>query len=430
MKQPVFALVDCNNFFVSCEQVFRPDLANQPVAVLSNNDGCIVARSDEAKQLGIPMGAPEFKYRSVLRQNQVQMFSANFPMYGEFSRRIVDILSRFTPYIEVYSIDESFLEVSSLLIPDYELWAKQVRSSILKELGIPVSIGIATSKTLAKAATEMAKSNLRHGGVFSFVGQSRQQTRLALSELPVEDIWGIGRRLAPKLRQLNIKNAAELSAVTTGWAKQNLSVKGERLVRELQGQSCYGLSRSSVDDGQKSIAATRSFGRTVRAQYELEIAIASFTARAAVRLRRKHQIASAVTVFINTNFGYKQQWNPSFSHQLSYPTADTSVLIEAAIKGLERVYNPDFGYRRAGVILHGLLPETAQQTTMSQSGQGQRLSRRDKMMTVMDQINQRYGTSTLKTAAEGAKKAERWHSKRELRSPGYTYNWDEIAVIR
>lgn len=430
MKSPVFALIDCNNFFVSCERVFRPDLQDKPVAVLSNNDGCIVARSEEVKRLGIPMGAPEFKYRPVLRQNRVELFSGNFSLYGDFSRRVVEVLENYTPYIEVYSVDESFLEVGSLLIGDYNQWAQAVKADIYRQTGIPVSIGVAPSKTLAKAGAELAKHDPSLRGTFSFIGPSEQEKGKALANLPVEDIWGIGRRLAPKLRQNQIRTAADLSGVSPKWAKQHLTVRGERLVRELQGQSCYGLSQSGVEEGQKSIAATRSFGHTIRAIHDLETAMASFAARAAARLRKKHQIAGAVMTFLSTSKGADEPFHPSASRRLAYPTSDTSVLVADALEVLRIIYDERYGYRKAGVVLLGLLPESAQQTTFAQRDRQTELTRRDVLMKTVDKINAKYGTKTIRTAAEGAKTNERWHSKRERRSPAYTTSWNELATIK
>lgn len=434
MVKPVFVLIDCNNFFVSCERVFRPDLADKPLAVLSNNDGCIIARSNEVKKLGIPMGAPEFKWRSVLSKNDVTLFSANFLFYGDFSRRVVDILSAVTPQIEVYSVDESFLETGSLLIKDYATWGRQLRRDIMKQIGIPVSIGIAPSKTLAKAATDYAKKEEGTEGVVAIQENSAVRPSVlspskVLSSLPIEGVWGVGWRLAPQLRRFGLRTAQDLSEVAPAWARQHLTIRGERMVRELKGESCIPLSDEGLDHAQKSLAVTRSFGHNLRAVHELEKAVATFATRAATKLRRKDQIAAAMAVFISTGAHAPTQFRPSTLVQLEYPTNDTSQLVGAAIKGLERIYDNNFAYRKAGVILTDLRPSFAQQTTFSQRDQADKLVARDQLMASIDAVNRKYGTDTLKTARQGAKNKEKWQSRRELVSPSYTTKWAEIAVL-
>ena len=428
--KPIFALVDCNNFFVSCERVFRPDLIDKPVAVLSNNDGCVVARSNEVKALGIPMGAPQFQYRDVLRANKVELFSANFPLYGDFSRRVVETLKSFTPNIEVYSIDESFLEVGSLLIDNYQQWAQNISQTVFKQTGIPVSVGVATSKTLAKAATEIVKKNPQIKGGLSLEGLSPKDIHRWLDKLPVQDVWGIGRRLGPKLNRLGVRTASDLSQVGPKWAKQQLTVIGERTVRELKGEACFALSRERVDSGQKSLAVTRSFGRAMRSAHQLESAVASFATKASARLRRKHQIAAALVVFIRTGVGAKKPYSVSTLVKLEYPTADTSRLTEAAIQGLGRIYNPNHAIKKAGVILVDLLPKNAQQMTLSQQDKLDDLEKSDRLMQTFDKLNERYGTRVLKTASEGPPVKSKWLSLRKNVSPQYTTSWTQIATIK
>lgn len=434
MNKPVFVLIDCNNFFVSCERVFRPELANKPVAVLSNNDGCIVARSNEVKALGIPMGAPEFKWREVLRQNDVTLFSANFLLYGDFSRRVVDVLSRITPQMEVYSVDESFLEVSTLLIDDYAQWGRQLRQTILREIGIPVSIGIAPSKTLAKAATDYAKQIPSTQGVTVLAKTTGNDLSIldrqtVLAALDLEDVWGVGRRLGPKLRQFGLRTALDLAKVSPGWARQHLTIKGERMVRELNGESCFLLTKEGLDHEQKSLAVTRSFGHNLRAMHELEKAVATFATRASTKLRRKSQIAGSMVVYLSTGVGVPRQAHPSTHVRLEYPTNDTSQLVSSAIEGLSRIHDPNFGYRKAGVILLDLKPATAQQLTFAQRNHRKSLLARDRLMATVDGLNRRYGTDTLKTARQGAKDKELWQSLRQRVSPAYTTRWAEIRVI-
>lgn len=434
MNKPTFVLIDCNNFFVSCERVFRPELANKPVAVLSNNDGCIVARSNEVKALGIPMGAPEFKWRDVLRQNDVTLFSANFLLYGDFSRRVVDILSRITPQMEVYSVDESFLEVSSLLIDDYAQWGRQLRQTILREIGIPVSVGIASSKTLAKAATDYAKQIPATKGIVVLTETTKGDSSVldrstVLAALDLEDVWGVGRRLGPKLRQFGLRTALDLAKVSPGWARQHLTVKGERMVRELNGESCFPLTKEGLDHEQKSLAVTRSFGHNLRAIHELEKAVATFATRASTKLRRKNQIAGGMVVYLSTGVGATKRFHPSTLVRLEYPTNDTSQLVAAAVDGLGRIHNPDFAYRKAGIILVDLRPANVQQTTFAQRDQRESLLARDRLMATIDTLNRKYGTDTLKTARQGVKDKELWQSLRRRVSPAYTTRWAEIRVL-
>lgn len=427
--KPVFALVDCNNFFVSCERVFRPDLKDKPVAVLSNNDGCFVARSQEVKALGIPMGAPQFKYRNVIAAYRVQLFSANFSLYGDFSRRVVEVLKSFTPYIEVYSVDESFLELGSLLIPDHQVWAEELSAAVLKRTGIPVSVGVATSKTLAKAATELVKQGQGQAGALSLVESSTQVRRGALSQLPIEDVWGIGQRLGPKLKGLGVRTAHDLSTVSPKWAKQQLTVRGERTVRELKGEACFELAQETVDSGQKSLAVTRSFGRAMRSMHQLESAVASFAAKASARMRRKRQIAGALAVFIRSGVGAAQQFAVSTLVKLEYPTADTSRLTSAAIAGLEAIYREEYAVKKAGVILVDLRPASAQQMTLKQQSDPDSLDKSDRLMSALDAINEKYGTRVLKTASEGPPDKTQWLSLRQNVSPQYTTKWTDLAAI-
>lgn len=420
--KPVFALVDCNNFFVSCERAFRPDLWAKPVVVLSNNDGCIVARSNEVKALGVPMGVPYFKVRDVLAQHKVTLFSGNFALYGDFSQRVVQILQGASPDIEVYSVDESFLEISHLPIKDYAAWGRELRDKIFKWTGLPVSVGIAPSKTLAKAAADFAKKNDGQRGAFSVVGDAQKQIEL-LRWLPVQDVWGVGRKTAPKLQARGVSTAYDLARTSVPWAMENLSIRGARTVRELNGESCYGLDNTS--ESQQSIARTRSFGHNIRNYYELEGAVATFAAQASAKLRHQGEVAGAVMTFLRTSRHTEVQGGGSQLIKLMQPTADTGPIIAAALQGLRQVYDSEFGYKKAGVVLVGL--RTAQQLAL-QSNPHQ-LERRDNLMQAVDAVNQRFGTRLVRHASEHLD-AHAWHSKRELRSQAYTTNWRELRVVK
>jgi DNA polymerase V len=299
----------------------------------------------------------------------------------------------------------------------------------LQQTGIPVSVGVAPTKTLAKAAVGYAKSHPETGGTLNLQTLSRAERLAKLDELPINEVWGIGRKLGPKLNSFGLRTAGDLARVSPKWARQHLTVRGERTVRELKGESCFVLTIDSLDHEQKSLAVTRSFGRNLRAIHELEKAVATFATRAAARLRRKHQITGALAVFIRTGVGAAQPFGQSTLVRLAYPTNDTSRLVAAALEGLEGIYNPNHAYRKAGVILVNLLPEMAQQTTFEQTGQAERLSQRDELMSAIDHLNQKYGTDTVKTASQGARDKELWTSQRKRVSPAYSTSWNDIPVI-
>lgn len=427
----IFALVDCNNFFVSCERVFRPDLWNRPVVVLSNNDGCIVARSNEVKQMNVPMGSPLFKVRDILKANNVTLFSGNFALYGDFSQRVVQILQANCPIVEVYSVDESFLEISTLGITDYHTWAAQLRAQILQYTGIPVSVGVAPTKTLAKAAAEFAKKTFLSDGVHVLCdddkitkSDAQQRRKDLLNWLPVGDVWGIGRRTAPALRQCGISTAQHLIEVSDKWAQKQLSITGARTVLELRGESCIPLMRH---EPQKSIASTRSFSHTVCNYYELESAIATFAARAAAKLREQNEVSGAILVFLRTTKGFVDTRGASIVVQMHQPSADTGWIISAALKGLSAIYNPDLAYKKGGIVLLDLAPTTAWQMSLLDQNPNQ-LDRQVALMSAVDGINQKYGTRLVYHGSEqilGAK----WQSRSQLRSPAYTTSWQSLPRV-
>lgn len=420
-KKPVFALVDCNNFFVSCERVFRPDLWDKPVAVLSNNDACIVARSNEVKEMGVPMGAPLFKVKHLMK-GDVTLFSANFRLYGDFSQRVVRILTSMAPKIEVYSVDESFLEISSLPLDDYQEWAEELRACILQWTGIPVSVGVAPTKTLAKAASEYAKKTPSSSGAFVVTDSNREDL---LRWLPVRDVWGVGRALAPKLSQRGVSTAFDLTQVSEVWAQQQMSIRGLRTVKELKGESCLPLE--SEAEPQQSIARTRSFGHNVRDYYQLEGAVATFAAQAAVKLRAQNEIATGVMVFARTPHSFEGGRGSSTVVRLGQPTSDTGELITAALRGLQAIHDPDFAYRRAGVALIGLVSKEVWQLSLLQDSSG--LDKRTALMQSVDQLNAKYNTRLVRHGSEHLELTG-WHSSHKLRSPAYTTSWNDLPVVR
>lgn len=421
--KPIFALIDCNNFFVSCERVFRPDLWYRPVVVLSNNDSCIVARSNEVKALGVPMGAPYFKVRDALTRNNVTLFSGNFSLYGDFSQRVVHILQDACPDVEVYSVDESFLEISRLPIKNYEQWGCELAARIFKFTGIPVSVGIAPSKTLAKAAADFVKKSGAQNGAYSVAGGDAKREQL-LKWLPLAGVWGVGWRTAPKLQAQGLQNAYALSRVSDGWALKQLGVRGLKIVRELRGQSCYGLENTG--EPQKSIERTRSFGHNIRNYYELEGAVATFAAQAAAKLRAQGEIASGVLTFLRTP-KHADNWRGISQIATFHPaTADTGAIIAAALNNLARIYDSDFAYQKAGVALFGLHPAGARQLAFTDDPAG--IDRQQNLMQTVDDINARFGARLVRHASEHIENTS-WHSRRERRSPAYTTSWAELRAV-
>lgn len=423
-RRPVFALVDCNNFFVSCERVFRPDLWRKPVAVLSNNDGCIVARSNEVKALGVPMGVPVFKVRDTLEANSVTLFSGNFSLYGDFSQRVVGLLQAACPVVEVYSVDESFLDVSTLDIADYEQWARELGQKILQWTGIPVSIGVAPTKTLAKAAAEFAKKNSSLNGAYSVIDPVRREQ--LLEWLAVGDIWGVGRRSVPKLRQVGIATANQLVKASDGWVQSTLSIRGLKTVKELRGEPCFEVD--IAEEPQQSIARTRMFGHIVRSYHELEGAIATFAAQAAVRLRSQQEVAGSVAVFVRTAKQYADRTYKGTVVPLAQPSADTGAVIEAALQGLQRIYDPELGYKKGGVVLMNLKPADAQQLSWLGDAPS-RLDQQTDLMRAVDQLNKKFGVRMVRHASEHPERTQ-WHSRHDRRSPGYTTSWHGLRAVR
>lgn len=416
-----YALVDCNNFFVSCERIFRPDLELRPVAVLSNNDGCVVARSNEVKALGVPMGVPLFKIKPTVRDNGVELFSANFELYGDISQRIVQVLRTVTPRVEVYSIDESFLEVEQLHVKDWAAWARELRERVWREIGVPVSIGLGPTKTLAKVASTYAKT---HGDGVSVV-DSEATRRQLLGDLPVEEVWGIGWRTAPKLSEAGISTALSLAEAPDGWLRQQFSITGLKTIDELRG--IPRLSFGDKSEQRKTIVRSRSFGHRVRDYYQLESAVATFAARAAAKLRAQGSVCGGVVTSISTGSHAAQVRRASHKVTLAEMTADTGHLIAAALEGLMRIYDDGFAYQKAGVEFVDIVDESAWQLALLDpdiNRQG-----RQRLMSEMDRLNKKFGAGTLWHASEKAAN-QSWQSKRERRSPRYTTQLSELPVLK
>ena len=416
----MFALVDCNNFYVSCERVFQPSLNHKPVVVLSNNDGCIVARSNEAKALGIPMGAPLFQYRSCILQHQVKVFSSNYTLYGDMSQRVMGLLKEVCINMECYSIDEAFLTLPTMRDAEYFEWSKRTRSMILQYLGIPVSIGVAPSKTLSKMAAKLAKKNMM--GV-SVLTQSHQWDMI-LNHWPVNEIWGISRGFSKRLAKLNIYTAAQLQQAPAKQIRRHLGVLGQRIIFELNGTPCYGLSQIQP---KKSIMVSRSLPTPLADHQMLSQVLSGYVHRAAEKLRQQDDTASLLSVWIRTNrFSLQQPQDvASMAIQLPQATADTSHLIRAAKAALNILYKPGYHYHKVGVMLTGFSNQVQQASFLADTRFEHHDSRR--LMQLIDQVNSHMGKQTVYFAAQG--QPQRWRGRSEQASPRYTTHWQELMTV-
>ena len=420
MRDKVFALIDCNAFYVSCERVFNPKLNNRPVVALSNNDGCIISRSKEAKALGIKMGVPLFKVKDIVEKEKVVVFSSNYTLYADMSRRVMNIISSSSPYTEIYSIDEAFVELSSLPI-DYESYAHQLRQTILQHTGIPVSIGIASTKTLAKVANHKAKKDDSLNGVCSLVNYNNIDQILELTE--VGDVWGVGRRLSKKLINHGIHNAKLLKNCSDSWIRKMMSVNGLKTITELRGISCIPLEEYSMT--RKSCCTTRSFGKLLTNLEDIEQAVTTFARRAAERIRSESLAASCVSVFVRTNpFDKKSAYySNAASRTLSHPTHDSITIIETALLLTKRIFKNNYQYKKAGVLLSGLCDDSEIQETLFEKNYNQNSD----LMSAIDAINYRYGRDTLQMASEC--KVGNWKQKRENCTRNYTTQIDRLLLV-
>jgi DNA polymerase V len=419
------AIVDCNSFYASCEQVFRPDWKGKPIIVLSNNDGCIIARNDEAKQLGIAMGGPFFKAKDEIKAKHIIVCSSNYALYGDLSRRVMETLLYFCPEIEVYSVDEAFLDIESIPQNQRKDYAITIKNTVFQWTGMPVSIGIATTKTLAKVANRICKKQkAKHNGVFLL--DSENEIREALMNTSVEDVWGVGRNNSKKLRFWGIDTALKLSEKDTAWARKHLGgVVGVRLINELNGIPCIELGEGL--DVKKMIASTRSFGKPVTTLLDLKEAIATYTARAAEKLRLQESAAGAIQVFFRSDkFDYAIPYhkNTQFSI-LSSATANTNELIHEAHKLTEKGFQPGVSYKKAGVCLFMLVPDNAIQKNLFDPIEAN--PQVVKLNKTMDMLNRKLGRDTVKFASVGL--TQDWKTRSEERSPEYTTKWKELPCI-
>jgi DNA polymerase V len=420
-----FALVDCNNFYVSCERVFDPKLVDKPVVVLSNNDGCVIARSNEAKALNIPMGAPAFKFKHLFCQNKVRVFSSNYSLYGDMSSRVMTTLAHFCPDIEIYSIDESFLFFRSTDPAKLMDMGRAIRKTVFAWTGIPVSVGFARTKTLAKVANHLAKKHSETNGVC--VLDTPDQVRDGLSRTAIGDIWGIGRRYEKFLQAKHILTASDLTDMPHPWIQRHLKITGLHTVLELGQIPCIPLEQAPPPP--KSLVCSRSFGTGINDLESLQEALASYVVRAGEKLRRKKLTAGCVHVFLSTNrFRPEPQYARSGCLPLLPATSYTPDIQAKARAVLEKIFRPGYTFQKVGVMLTDLATSSNRQRSFFDPSENER-SRQQGLMAVMDSINTHYGnaTVTLATAGLGHKK---WHMRRKFLSKRYTTSWDELAEVR
>jgi DNA polymerase V len=418
----MFALVDCNNFYASCERVFDPRLEDRPIVVLSNNDGCVIARSNEAKALGIAMGEPAFKKEEVYAKHNVAIFSSNFALYGDMSQRVMRTLAQHSAAMEIYSIDEAFLECSGLSADELDRFGIHLRKTVKQWTGIPVSIGVAPTKTLAKVANHIAKRLPDNSGVC--VLTKEETIEYCLKKLPVEKLWGVGRRYALFLRSWGINTAWDLRRMPEGWVKENMTVVGLRLQKELKGEPCIPLE--DQPQKKKEICTSRSFGTMVTELDELQQAVSMYATRCAEKLRTQNSCTNLVNVFLHTNPfrpDLPQYKNVRF---VRLPVASNSTLniVQAALGGLRSIYRAGYQYKKAGVIVSGLVPSNTIQYNLFHPTDEDRHMR---LMSAMDTVNDREGRDVLRIAEQGF--ARRWTLRQERLSPCYTTRWADFMTI-
>ena len=415
----MIALADCNNFYASCERVFNPALKNKPVVVLSNNDGCIIARSNESKQLGIKMGEPVFKAREIIEEHSVNVFSTNFALYGDMSKRVMSLLDSLSPEIEIYSIDEAFMNLAGIE-KCFEL-GLHMRDTVGRHTGIPISIGIAKTKTLAKVANYCAKRFSKKG---VYILNHKEHISSILKSMPVSKLWGVGSRYARMLRSYGVSNAYEFVSLDEKWVLEKMTIMGLRIQRELKGESC--ISMDTNPSPKKNICTSRSFGIKVKDFQSLKESISSHAARCAEKLRLEKGCARYVSVVIKTNpFSGSDYYCGYKTSNFDVPTNDTLDIINAAESLLKSIYKEGLDYKKSGVIVGDIIPQNKVQLNLFDMDE-KRIKRKDLNRTI-DIINQIMGRSTVQIGSQGI--AKNWQLKREKLSPCYTTKWDDLLRI-
>jgi DNA polymerase V len=432
MLKPVFALADANNFYASCERVFAPDLEGRPVVVLSNRDGCIIARSNEAKALGIKMGQPLFECQPLIKKHRVAVLSSNYTLYGDLSRRVMAVLAQFTPELEVFSIDEAFLSFAGIAAArDRASYARQIRQRVRQWTGIPLSIGVAPTKTLSKIANARAKKDPALAGVLDITDYSPAELDALLGTVAVEDVWGIGSHKAAYLTQHGYHTALDLKAASDGWIKKHLTITTLRTVYELRGISCLPLELAPPP--KKAIARAKAFGRPVESLEELTEAVAAYLARAAEKLRAQRQKAGQLEIFVQTSHFREDEprYASAIAMRLPTPTSYTPQLLHYARHLLTKIYRPGYRYAKAGVLLTDFARDDHLQLQLLAGSASEQLAthaREKKLMAALDAINHKWGRESVRAGASGL--AREWQSRPTNVSPRYTTRWAELLTVR
>lgn len=419
----MFALVDCNNFYCSCERVFNPSLKGRPLIVLSNNDGCAIARSDEAKALGIKMGTPAFMIEKLIEQHHIAVFSSNYTLYGDMSERVMATLKTFAPRMEVYSIDEAFLDVSHLKNQDLEALGKEIKRTVKQYTGIPVSVGIAPTKTLAKMANRYAKKTNKEVGVH--LVDTAEKIAEVLRFTDIADVWGVGSERSKKFNALGITKAYDLLGMNDEWMREHMTVTGQRMLNELKGLSCVPLEETPPP--KQNICTSKSFGELQTALPVLKEAVATYAANCAFKLRQQHCCAGAVQVFLQTNTFRKEdrQYYNSITIPIPVATSNTQEIMFYALSGLKRIYRKGYNYLKAGVVLMKVVPESEVQQGLYDKRE--RLKEKY-VIDAVDSVNKSFGREMLKWAVQGS--GRKWKLKMEHKSPCYTTRLADIKTIQ
>jgi DNA polymerase V len=419
----MYALIDCNNFYASCERAFQPKLRNKPIVVLSNNDGCVIARSNEAKKLGIPMGAAAFEYQKIFDENNIHVFSSNYALYGDMSNRVMTLLAEYSPEIEVYSIDEAFLHLQGFdTFYDFTQYGLEIRQRVTKGTGIPISLGFAPSKTLAKVANKIAKKFPNETGS-SYVIDTEAKRIKALKWLPIGDVWGIGRQHAKRLEQFKIKTAYDFTLLQPELIKKHMSIVGLRMYKELCGIPCLELDSPS---DKKNIATTRSFDKNYTDFNLIKERVSTFAVTCAEKLRKQKSCANSLMVFIHTNFHRMDlpQYSRNIVIKLPYPTNSNIELTKFAIIALKKIFKDNFAYKKAGVIVMDFTPEDIVQMKMFQNSN----PKHKNLMQMIDELNKDIGVKKVKLASQDIGRT--WKMRQEKLSPRYTTKLNEIITVK
>ena len=417
----MYAIIDCNNFYASCERVFNPKLNDKPVIVLSNNDGCVIARSNESKRLGIKMGVPAFKIKHIINKHNINVFSTNFSLYGDMSKRVINTISTFDIKMEIYSIDEVFLDISEFKYHEINDFLNEIKNKILKWTGIPVSIGAARTKTLAKAANYISKRSKKYKGVFIINDFNRKQV---LKLIPSINVWGIGRKLNFFLISNGINTAFDISNIDLNWIKNKTNITTQKTVKELMGESCISINNNF---NKKSICTSRTFGNMVESLSDLESSIAMYATRCTEKLRRQNSCATIAIVYVKTNI-FRNDLPYYFNSKIinfSVPTSDTGEIISCILKELRKIYKVGFKYKKAGVILSGIVPNNCVQQDLFDTINR---NKKNKIMISIDKINNKMGKDTIRYASQNF--AKKYILKQQRLSKSYTTRWGQLLEIK